>query len=444
MDDIAGRLASFVVESGRLPNDVMHEARRAFLNITGCMIGAAQLVTVDIAAKALTPLSESRNAALVCRGQRTDILTAALVNCLASTVRAFNDTYEGTLAHPSGPAAAAGLALAEFVHVSGTHLLTAFALGVESACRLAKVATANDGRNNIGWCATSITGGIGAAVTAGHILGLGEAAMHHAIGIALSQASGFRATQGSMNHDMIHAWPATAGLKAALLAKQGFTSALQPIEGHFGFLSVFSKDPDTGALTDGLGEDYEMLRNTYKPYPCGVVINPVIDACLELRRVHDISSREILRVTVTVSPQSVAICDRPLPQTSSQAVVSLQYWAAVALHRGHASLPDLDESAVADDVIRQLQARILLKSDPQLAPSAAVVALETSRGSTKDIRVNECIGSRAKPLTDDQLDLKFLGQATPVVGEVRARVLADMIWRLDELAYSAELARALA
>src|SRR4051812_40677154 len=138
MDDVTGQIVRFVTQTESLPASVMQEARRTFFNIIGCMIGGAHHDMVDIADRALTPFSDSRQAALACRGKRTDILNASLINCLASTVHAFNDTLEGSLVHPSGTSATPALALSELRPVSGKELLNAFALGVEITCRLAR------------------------------------------------------------------------------------------------------------------------------------------------------------------------------------------------------------------------------------------------------------------------------------------------------------------
>ena len=108
--------------------------------------------------------------------------------------------------------------------------------------------------------------------------------MRTAIGIALSQAAGFRAMHGGLCTPLMPAQAAQTGLRAALLAQAGFTSSPTALEGRYGYLSVFSEQPDLDALTGGLGERFEILRNTYKPYPCGIVIHPIIDACPDLRR----------------------------------------------------------------------------------------------------------------------------------------------------------------
>ena len=280
---VTTQLANYAagIQYNELPASVRREAVRSIFNIVGCMLGGARHQGVEIADSALGCFSGPGKATLIGRGRRADPLHATLINCLASSIYSFDDTHEQAVVHPSGPVAAAALALAEMQPVSGQTLLTAFAVGVELECRLCKALTVPPAKGSMAWSGTGITGGIGAAVAAGRMLGLDMAGMRSAIGIALSQAAGFRAMHGSLCTPLMPAQAAQTGLRAALLAQAGFTSSPVALEGRYGYLSVYCETPDLDALTGGLGERFEILRNTYKPYPCGIVIHPIIDACLE-------------------------------------------------------------------------------------------------------------------------------------------------------------------
>ena len=447
MDEITGKLVDFVLSArpGDLPEGVLNEARRSFFNIVGCMLGGARHETVEVADAALAPFEGQAQATLVGRGRRTDPLHAALINCLSSSVWTYDDTIEPSIAHPSGSVASAALALVERRPVSGAELLTAFALGVELVGRLAAATTAPVVKGNIAWCATSITGGIGAAAAAGRLLGLDKTRMHWAIGVALSQASGFRVTQGTMNHCLLHSYPAEDGLRGALLAERGFTGAMAPLEGRYGFLSMFADEPDVDALVGGLGERFHILRNSYKPFPAGIVIHPIIDACLQLRKAHAIDGGQIARVTIDASPGAIEICDRPHPQSEKMAIVSLQHWAAIALNRGTASPADLDmKTAVRDPAIQAFQDKVEAKLDASLANDATVVTVTMTDGRQHVSRVDHAIGSAQNPMSDADLERKFVGQAEPVVGPARARELAERTWAVGDLADVGDLTRAAA
>jgi 2-methylcitrate dehydratase PrpD len=442
---VTTRLASYAAGSryGDFPEPVRREALRSIFNILGCMLGGARHHGVEIADRALGGFSGPGAATLIGRGRKTDALNAALINCLASSIYSFDDTHEQAVVHPSGPVAAAAFALAEMRPVSGEALLTAFALGVELECRLCKALTVPPAKGSMAWSGTGITGGLGAAVAAGSLLGLDMAGMRTAIGIALSQAAGFRAMHGSLCTPLMPAHAAQTGLRAALLAEAGFTSSPAALEGRYGYLSVFSEQPDLDALTGGLGERFEVLRNTYKPYPCGIVIHPIIDGCLELRSAHGLDPAQIAWVAILASPGAMALCNNRAPKDEMQAHVSLHHWVAVCFIRGTARIRDMDtETAVRDPALMAFQDRVEATLDPGRAADSAEVTVTMTDGRRFTSRVEHGIGSTARPMTDAELAVKFAGMAEPVLGEARTRGLMARCWDLVRLADAGDLARA--
>jgi len=442
---VTTQLAAYAAAAGYsdLPEAVRREALRSLFNIIGCMLGGARHEGVDIADTSLSLFTGQPVATLIGRGRKSDALHAALINCLASSIYSFDDTHEQAVVHPSGPVAAAALALAELKPVSGTAFLTAFALGIELECRLCKALTVAPAKGSMAWSGTGITGGIGAAVAAGRLLGLDMAGMRTAIGIALSQAAGFRAMHGSLCTPLMPAQAAQTGLRAALLAQAGFTSSPAALEGRYGYLSVFSEQPDLDALAGGLGERFELLRNTYKPYPCGIVIHPIIDACLELRRAHSLDPARIASVAIAASPGAMALCNNRNPKDEMQAHVSLHHWTAVAFIRGTARIQDMDtQTAVKDPALKAFQDRVAATLDPTRAADAAEVVVTLTDGTQYTCRIDHGIGSAARPMTDAELEVKFAGMAIPVLGQERTRTLMGQCWDLATLADAGALARA--
>jgi 2-methylcitrate dehydratase PrpD len=412
-------------------------------NIIGCTIGGSQHELVDLADRTLGGFAGPPQATLFGRGRRADVLHAALINGLASSIYSFDDTHETAVVHPSGPVAAAVLALAEHRPVSGTDLLTAFALGVELTCRLCLSVTVPPAKGSIAWSGTGIAAGIGSAVAAGKLLGLDVPRMRTAIGIALSEASGFRAMHGTATTSLMPAHAGQTGLRAALLAEAGFTASQEALEGHYGFLTVFCEEPDLDALAGGLGERFELLRNTYKPYPCGIVIHPIIDACLQLRREQHLDPARIGAVAIQASPGAMALCNRRNPKDELQAHVSLHHWTAVAFIRGTARIQDMDtETAVRDPALMAFQDRVEATLDPSLAADAAVVVVTMEDGAIHQCRITHGIGSASNPMSDAELERKFLDLAEPVVGRGRAQALAQQSWGIAGLADAGTLSRA--
>ena len=330
--EITARLAEYAAttDAASWPDAVHREALRSFFNVVGCTIGGARHGMVDIADKTLGAFAGAPQATLFGRGRKADVLHASLINGLASSIYSFDDTHETAVVHPSGPIAAAVLALAELRPTSGGDLLAAFTLGVEMTCRLCLGTTVPPADGSFAWSGTGITVGFGAAVAAGRMLRLDTQRMRVAMGLALSEACGFRAMHGTAAVAFMPAHSGQMGLRAALLAERGFTAGLSGLEGKSGYLSVFCTQPDLDALAGGLGERFELLRNTYKPYPCGIVIHPIIDACLELRQDHHPDPDKIVSVAIQASPGAMALCNNRDPKDEMQAHVSLHHWTAVA------------------------------------------------------------------------------------------------------------------
>jgi 2-methylcitrate dehydratase PrpD len=441
------RIADYIVAArpDDLPEPVRREALRSFVNIVGCTLGGARHDVIGLADDVLSEFSGPPQATLLGRARRADVLHAALINCFGSSIHAFDDTHEQAVVHPSGPVAAAVLAMSERKRIAGPQFLLAFALGVEAVCRLSKAISVSPAKGAFAWSQTGITVGIGAAVAAGKLLELDPPRMRSAIAIALSQAAGFRAMFGSMCSSLMTAHGAQTGLRAAILAEKGFTGSETALEGPNGFLDVFAEHPDLPALAEGLGTRFEILRNTYKAYPCGVVIHPIIDACLELRRTYAMDPADIAAVSVRVAPETLALTDRRHPKSRLESRVSLYHWVAVAFIRGTARIEDMDtNTAVLDPAIAGFQDRIETVSDATIAPDGAEVTVRLKDGRSLVSRVEHCVGSASRPMSDSDLEQKFTGLAEAVIGPLRTRDVLEMTWGVERLPDVGALARAAA
>ena len=446
-DEITARLARFAVatDPANWPDTVRPEARRAFFNIVGCTIGGARHPMVAIADDSLGAFAGAPRATLFGRGRKTDVLHASLINGLASSIHSFDDTHETAVVHPSGPIAAAVLALAELRPTSGADLLTAFALGVEFTCRLCLATTVPPANGSFAWSGTGITAGLGAAVAAGRMLRLDETRMRAAMGLALSQASGFRAMHGTATVAFMPAHAGQMGLRAALLAERGFTAGLNALEGHYGYFSVFAPEPNLDAMAGELGSRFELLRNTYKPYPCGIVIHPIIDACLKLRADCRPDPARIARVEIQASPGAMALCNNRNPTDEMRAHVSLHHWTAAAFIRGTARIQDMDtETAVRDPALMAFQDKVEAVLNPSIAADQTEVAIAMTDGTKHTCRIEHGIGSRLNPMSNADLERKFIGLTEPVVGAARAAELARRSWEIENSADAGDLARAAA
>ena len=434
-------LARFVAsaDSRDLPASIRHEARRALLNWLGCAIGASRHDTVERAIAALAPFAGAPQATILGRGERFDILHAALLNGMSSHTFDFDDTHLKTIIHPTGPVASALLALAEHMPVTGEEFIHAFVLGTEVECRIGNAVYPS--HYDIGWHITGTAGVFGAAAAAGQLLGLTEQQLVWALGIAATQASGLREMFGSMCKPLHVGLAAKNGLQAALLARQDFTSAAQPIEGRRGFANVLATERDFSRITDGLGATWELAANSYKPFACGVVVHPAIDGCVQLRDEHHLTAAAIEAIDLEVHPLVLELTGKKAPHSGLEGKFSVYHSAAVAIVDGAAGQAQYSDAKVADPVIVALRERVHAVVDPALSEDAAHVRIRLHDGRTLERRVAHALGSVGNPMHDRDLEAKFRGLCAQIIDDPAIERLIAACWSFEANPDSGAVAR---
>jgi 2-methylcitrate dehydratase PrpD len=344
------QLARFLAEARwqEVPQDIRREGKRAILNIAGCVLAGREDPAVQLLRKTF-PQDD------------------ALVDAAAATAHDYDDTHLHTVIHATPPLAGALFSLARKRKVSGPELLHAFILGMETSCRLGNAVT--PGHYERGWHITSTCGVFGVAAAAGKILGLNKNQFINAMAIAATQSSGVVEVLGSMARVLNAGFAARNGLAAALLAAEGFQGPAQPLEGLRGFLNVFGGNNDLHQITHRLGEHWEMTQVAYKPYPCGVVLHALVDACLERR--EQIQNSE--KIVVALHPLAIERADRPEPRNAIEAKLSAQHAVAVVALRGRAGLAEFSDAAAADPALQAFRRRVRAVPDERLDKMAAVI-----------------------------------------------------------------------
>ena len=199
-------------------------------------------------------LNASPQATVLGTSIKTDLRFAAILNGMSSTMWDFDDTLMEAIIHPSAPVFPALVAWSEHAGVPGKRLLQAFVLGVEAEARVG-ICLGREAHYERGWHITSTAGTFGAAAAIGKLLSLPPAQMQHAMGIASAQAAGLREMFGTSTKPMQVGKAAANGLLAALLAREGLTSAPRPLEGKTGYAYLVSTAPDFRPLQAPWGEE---------------------------------------------------------------------------------------------------------------------------------------------------------------------------------------------
>ena len=245
------------------------------------------------------------------------------------------------------------------------------------------------------------------------------------------QSSGLVQTLGTMSKSIGVGNAASNGLLSALLAARGFSGPDQALEGTHGFLNVMGDRVDFAALGEGWGSSWQLMKNTYKPYPCGVVLNPVIEACLALYHGERVRLADVASVTLTGHPLLRERTDRPAPRLGRQSQVSALHAVAVALAHGRAGLDEFSDAGVADPALGGHAFPLTFVDDASMGIESATVTLALKAGGVRTHRVQVARGSLDAPLADADLDRKLRDLCVWGASGCDATALIDALWSLD-------------
>lgn len=408
---------------------VDHQAHRTFLNWVGCAVGAARHESAEAALAAMKMLQPAPQAGILGRSERVDMASAALVNGIASHTFDFDDTHLRTIIHPAGPVASAVLALAEVTGASGRQAIDALVLGIDVSCRMGNCIYPD--HYDRGWHITGSTGMLGAAAACARLMAFDEQHTAWALGIAASQPIGMREQFGSMTKPFHPGAAARAGLTSALLARHGFTASPRALEAPRGYAQVVSPRHDWSEITGELGERFEIAANTYKPFACGIVIHPAIDAAAQLRA-RGVKAGDVERVELKVHSLVLELTGRKEPRDGLQAKFSVYHGFAAGLIFGQAGEAEYDDAIVTRDDMVALRRKVVATVDSSIHEDAADVTAVLKDGRKMHVHVEHAIGSLGKPMTDSDLEGKFHSLADGVIGAEKAGALIAACWKLGE------------
>lgn len=461
MDDtLARRLAAFAhtCRADGVPSDVASSVRLRILDILGISVAATALDTSRAVVGFIAEQGGTPEAGVIGSKTRRPAAWAAMANGVLAHSLDYDDTHLPSVLHPSAAVVPTGLAVAERLGSDGMALIDAVAAGVETTIRVGMAGFDQSTRQSTffehGQHATSICGTIGAAVTAGLLAGLDRDGIVDAIGIAASMSSGViegNRTGGTVKR-MHCGWAAHAGVVAAALAAAGITGPPTSLEGRFGLFEAFLHGNfDAEAVADGLGERWELSGVFFKPYPANHFTHTAADAAFELRS-RGLDPARVERVRVGVASATVRTIGQPIevkrrPATGYQAQFSGPYVVAAALLGGSGlglSLDDFTDELATDPQRRALMDRIDIEGDercdaiyPYQFP--AIVEVTTTDGSKMSSEVLANRGGSERPLSQEELALKFRSNVAQRLDPAVVDEVIDLCDNLDQSVPAAAL-----
>ena len=423
---------------------VIHSTKIRLLDIIGVMIGSNDHESVVAARHASADADAGgRGAHSLMMPVETSPANAAFLNGVASSVLEFDDTHIATNIHVTGVVAAAALPVAQAARQSGRDLLEAMIVGSEIACRLGLVTPVR--MHEMGFHPTSVYGVFAAVYAVARLRGLDPGTIADAVGTAGSLSCGSIASfqDGTSTKTMHVGFASSAAVRAVALARSGISGPAQVFEGRFGWYASHvqaAKDFDFAALTDALGERWELLRIAPKLYPCAYTMMPFISAALALRHEHAIVPDDVVEIVCEIMPRSFATICEPVeekrrPRTPWHGRISLQHTVAEALALGRFDKNAYAPAHLTDPVINALADKVTHRADPIAAAdtsrSRAHVSIRLRDGRLVSKTIEDMLGTARNPAPDSVYFAKFHANVDGVITSAQADELIERIMVLE-------------
>lgn len=453
---VTERLARFVSDTTHrdLPDEALHEARRALLDSVGCAVGGLQLPPGQIALKYMMALQGGPEAPVLGTHVWMPVPHASFVNSVLANALDYDDTLQGHLGATIIPP---GLCVATAEGISGRELLRAIVLAYDVSGRIGQAVRPSPALENKarGLGTFQI---FGAATVTGALKGLDAHQMSQALGVAGTCApipsvfkEGITLEErpvGWLKNNF--GWVSMGGVMSVNLVLMGLYMNPTILDGDRGFWRMVSDRCDFAVLTEGLGTDYLILKNTFKPYPCCRLHHSTLDAAAELRDQHGLRGEEIESVVIKAMSRLRDHME-PEPKDIMDAQFSLSFVVACVLTGNLSSLGLLNPSWLKDSRIIQMAKRVRLEEYSQADTASTErfprlisrVTVATKDGRLLETEVLFPLGDAKRPLSDEDLHRKFRLLTEPRLGSKGAEAWADGLWNIAQADSVASLVKRL-
>ena len=429
-----------------IPANVLQRAKEAIVDGLGVMVAGSVSESATTVSRYLDGMGMSGGASVVGHSSKLPAQFAALLNGIAGHALDFDDTQissvpervYGLLTHPTVPVLAASLAVAEEVGAGGKPLLEAFCCGVEVACKMAE--TIKPRHYQEGFHSTGTIGVFGAAAAAAKLLGMGSEEIRHAIGIAASKSAGIRVAFGTMTKPYHAGAAGENGVVAARLAGLGYRTDPDALDGRWGFFQVAGGGADPELLRGKLGNPYSFVEPgvSIKPYPCGSLAHPSMDALLELIQDNDVPAEDVEEIRLGTSSNVLNALRYANPQNELEAKFSIQFCLGIlALERKGGIAQFTDEVVLRPDV-REMMGRVSPYLHQGLEAKGfekirSLVELKLKDGRVLSKEADTSRGTPERPMTSSELADKFHDCAEGIISDDNQARALSMVYQLEEV-----------
>lgn len=431
-----------------IPDEALRISRRCVIDGLGVMLAGTEQPALAVAERWLRLNGGNPHSRVVGDAAlRVPAHLAAFWNGLAGHAMDWDDTQlaegpgrpYGLLTHPTVPPLAAGLAVADHLGgVDGRTFLTAFLAGFEVECKIAEAI--NPDHYNLGFHTSGTIGTFGSAVAAAKLLGLDEKGIARAIGGAASMAAGIRANFGTMGKPMHVGRSSENGLTAAMLVKEGFTFNEAALDGQWGYLAVAGRGGEPETVLGRFGKPFTITSPgiSIKPYPCGVLTHPSMDAMKYLMEENGLTPDDVERVTLHAANNILHPIRFRIATTELEGKFCMAFLLAAMILRGKAGKAEFTDAFVRDEATQAMQRRVETQYDAEIDAMGhdrirSRIEVVTKDGRTIERWADENYrGGPHNPLSDDEVENKFRDCADGLLDDRRVRAALDRAWTLEK------------
>ena len=456
--DVIYTLAGNIIDTNyeNLPAEVVKATKRLFMDGLGVGLAGSAEAGVSELIDIVRDWDGRKESTVWVYGDRLPCISAAQANATMTHALDYDDTHDVAILHASSVAVPTALAIAEKLGgVDGKRLITAVALAVDLAARLClanKVSVFDRG-----WHYTVLHGNFSAAAIAGKLLGLDEETLVSAFGLAYHQAGGNLQClhDGTLAKRAGPGFAARNGIMAVLMAQKGITGARNVLQGRDGLFNVYHRgDYNPEVLTANLGEKFEVVNLSFKPYPCCRNTNPPIDATLAMVGEYNIKAEDVDSVTVYVGKGAMGLVCEPLntkqnPSTTVDAQFSIPWTVASAIVQGKVGIAEFTPQAIKNKAVLALSNKVTPKLDESLnrmGVSPAIVEIKTKDGKVYSKRVDTPYGSPENPMSMDAMAAKLrdcASHAAKPLSQKNVEKLIQLVSQLEAVSDVEEVVRLL-
>ncbi|MGP6085549.1 MmgE/PrpD family protein [Antarctobacter jejuensis] len=405
-----------------LPEAVQRQAKRCLLDLLGVAAGG---LGTDLSRIIRDHASEDFPGAtpILFDDRRAAFAAAAMAMGMTIDSLDGHDGYNPAKGHIGCPLLPALLVFGTARKISGEAFLSALVMGYEFGARAAEAlhGTCPDYHTSGSW------GAVTAAAGGARLLQLDPEQTRHALGVAEYHGPRSQMMRCIDFPTMVKdgsGCGAMAGVSAVQLARRGFTG---------GPAITVEQAP---AFWTGLGEDWRILRQYFKPYPVCRWAQAPVEGVLALRRAHGLTAADVARIEVISFHEATRLATAR-PRTTEEAQYSTSFPCAVAMVRGDLRPEDLDGESLTDPDILRLSEGLIMSEDEVANRAFPGTRLARVRLVLRDGRVLESDWIQPRwdhdaPPTDEEIRAKFHRLADPVLGRARAEAIAEAIDGLEK------------